>query len=275
MSKYTFIDIDINDSRAAYKRAAEFVETSSIKYGLSSNSILDLGGREMISLPDLYATDFTWCAKGRMQERPQAICRIIFELDFNNSPLAAENFFHLCKGDKGKGKSSNVPMTYKGSKIHRFVPGFIMQGGDYVFGNGTGGESIFGKKFKDEPKGLKLKHDGKGILSMGNSGKNSNSSQFFITLDTKGAPQCDKKHVVFGKIKHGIEVLDVIAQEHSARAAGAGGSGGDGGGGEGEGGSEESPYVSLVITECGEWDETMPVQGYWAPDDSFTTNKVI
>lgn len=85
------------------------------------------------------------------------------------------------------------------------VPKFIVQGGDFVFGNGSGGESIYnGKKFKDERAGLGMKHDKAGVLSMGNSGKNSNTSQFFITLDK--APQCDGKHVVFGEVISGMEV---------------------------------------------------------------------
>lgn len=87
-----------------------------------------------------------------------------------------------------------------------------MQGGDFVFGNGSGGESIYnGKKFKDERAGLQLKHDGKGVLSMGNSGKNSNTSQFFITF--KEAPQCDGKHVVFGKVVSGFEVSTCLQGE--------------------------------------------------------------
>jgi len=104
-------------------------------------------------------------------------------------------------------------LTYRGSTIHRVVPGFVMQGGDFIFGNGSGGESIYanGKKFKDEKAGLELKHDKKGILSMGNSGKNSNTSQFFITLDA--APQCDSKHVVFGEIVSGLEVISAVEQQ--------------------------------------------------------------
>jgi cyclophilin family peptidyl-prolyl cis-trans isomerase len=101
-------------------------------------------------------------------------------------------------GDSGK------ILTYQKSVIHRVIPGFIMQGGDFVFGNGTGGESIFGKKFKDERAGLLKKHNSKGVLSMGNSGKNSNTSQFFLTF--KAAPQCDGKHVIFGQVVSGFEV---------------------------------------------------------------------
>ena len=79
-----------------------------------------------------------------------------------------------------------------------------MQTGDFVFGNGSGGESVYGKKFKDERPGLALKHDRRGVVSMGNSGKNSNTSQFFITFGP--SPQCDGKHVVFGEVVAGFEV---------------------------------------------------------------------
>jgi len=82
--------------------------------------------------------------------------------------------------------------------FHRIVPGSIVQGGDFAMRNGTGGESIWGGKFKDEKGGLKLKHDRRGVLSMCNSGKNSNGSQFFITLGKMSA--LDGKHVVFGEV---------------------------------------------------------------------------
>ena len=253
---FVFLDIDIADNRSSYKRTAQFVEASSIKYGLSSNDLNTLGGRERLSLSDLYNNDFVWKEKGPCLSDPQRCCRMIFELFTDDSPLACENFLTLCTGSKGKSKSSGLELSYKNSKIHRYVPNFILQGGDFVFGNGTGGESIYGKKFKDDVKGLKLKHDRRGLLSSGNSGKNSNSFQFFITLAS--APVCDKKHVVFGKMIHGFEVLDLIEQSiRDAEIAGK------------TNGGEEVPPIDIVITHCGEWTDTDFVQGYWAEDDTF------
>lgn len=140
---------------------------------------------------------------------PVSGCRIVVQLYWNVAPLACQNFATLCWNGSDKKPppigESGKPLTYRNSTVHRVIPQFILQGGDYVFGNGSGGESIFnGKKFKDERAGLQLKHDARGVLSMGNSGKNSNTSQFFITF--KEAPQCDGKHVVFGKVVSGFEV---------------------------------------------------------------------
>jgi len=142
-----------------------------------------------------------------MQAKPQKVTRIVVELYSDDSPLACENFKALCSGGRGKAKGSGVPLHYRGSKLHRIIPGFILQGGDFVFGNGSGGESVWNKKFKDDPKGLKRRHDRKGVLSMGNSGKNCNTSQFFFTLSDAGAPQCDRRHVVFGQVISGLEVF--------------------------------------------------------------------
>jgi len=261
---FCFLDVDIADARASYKRACEFVEANSIKYGLSSNVLSELGGREKLGVPELYANDYAWKERGGCQVDPQPCCRMVFELFAEESPLAVENFHTLCIGSKGKSKTSGAVLSYQDSKIHRYVPGFILQGGDITFGNGSGGESIWGKKFKDDVKGLKLKHDARGILSMGNSGKNSNSSQFFVTL--AAAPACDKKHVVFGRLASGHEVLDLIDSTLAAEAVSSSACASS----EAPADSEV-PRVPIVITACGVWNDTNLAQGYWGADDVFTS----
>ena len=132
--------------------------------------------------------------------------RIVFELFTEIAPKTADNFRSLCTGEAGIGKTTEKPLHYKGCLFHRVVKNFMIQGGDFVNFNGTGGESIYGGTFEDED--FVLKHDRPFLLSMANRGKNTNGSQFFIT--TAPAPHLDNLHVVFGHVVSGKEVVKEI-----------------------------------------------------------------
>merc|ERR1712187_382976 len=125
----------------------------------------------------------------------------------NIVPKTAENFRALSTGEKGTGKSGKA-LHYKNSAFHRIIPGFMCQGGDITRGNGMGGESIYGSTFADEFEHGLVKHTEPGLLSMANRGKNTNGSQFFIT--TAVTSWLDGKHVVFGKVINGMDVVKKI-----------------------------------------------------------------
>jgi cyclophilin family peptidyl-prolyl cis-trans isomerase len=165
--------------------------------------------------------------------------RLDIQLFQDKAPLACENFRCLCTGEKGIGRSTKQ-LCYRGSKIHRLVPGFVIQGGDFTKGDGTGGESIYAPnskdgdmwgKFKDEQPFLM--HSRKGLLSMANNGPNTNGSQFFITLTA--TPFLDAKHVVFGEVVAGLELVDELGKFATDQ--------------------KQRPLQSLEIVDCGQLNE--------------------
>ncbi|MCJ1355735.1 MAG: Peptidyl-prolyl cis-trans isomerase H [Icmadophila ericetorum] len=153
------------------------------------------------------------------------------ELFANITPRTAENFRQFCTGETKN--SLGRPQGYKGSKFHRVIPNFMIQGGDFLHGDGTGSTSIYGtKSFADE--NFTLKHNSPGLLSMANSGPNTNGSQFFIT--TTPTPFLNGKHVVFGKVvdNDGGESMGVVRKIEGTRTR------------------SEKPVLDVAVVQCGE-----------------------
>jgi len=157
--------------------------------------------------------------------------RVIFELFADITPRTAENFRGLCTGEYGKGQKTKKRLCYEGCTFFRSVSGFMVQSGDFQCDNGDGGESIYGGQFNDED--FTRRHTQAGVLSMANTGRNSNGSQFFVTL--KRAPQLDGKHMAFGQVIEGMDVIRAVAAVPTDR--------------------DDKPRVAITIVGCGEVDK--------------------
>ncbi|KAK6430197.1 peptidyl-prolyl cis-trans isomerase cpr6 [Oleoguttula sp. CCFEE 5521] len=174
--------------------------------------------------------------------------KVVFELYNDVVPKTAENFRCLCTGEKGNGESGKS-LHYKGSTFHRVIKSFMLQGGDFTAGNGTGGESIYGEKFADE--NFNLKHEKPFLLSMANAGPGTNGSQFFVT--TVPTPHLDGKHVVFGEVIAGKSIVRQVEN--------------------GKTGANDKPEEEVKIEDCGEVPEGASLDEFTkkAPDSTGDT----
>jgi len=179
--------------------------------------------------------------------------RIVMELYKDKVPVTAENFRKLCTGVCGVGKRTNKPLHYKGTHFHHIVKGHMLQGGDFSKGNGTGGESVYGGTFGDENLfGFgELSHSAPGVLSMANSGKNSNGSCF--TIMGKADHHMNGKHVVFGRVIIGMEVVNKIEELATV---------------------QNVPISEVVVADCGEL-EHVPLLSCTPPTPNLMTEKNV
>merc|ERR1712050_469497 len=202
-------------SRVSSRTYRQKMGSGKVKRAKAKNVKAQMGQRERVFM------DF--------QHKKINLGRIVIELFSDIVPITCKNFIALCTGENGLAKSTNIPLCYRHSVVHRIIPGFVVQGGDFTLGNGRGGDSIYpGGQFDDEKLGI-LKHEKSMYVSMANSGPNSNGSQFFITLAP--TPHLDGKHQIFGRVIKGEEVVLGFQQIEL---------------------SGEKPVDDLVIVNCGQ-----------------------
>lgn len=154
--------------------------------------------------------------------------RLVFVLYSDVVPKTAENFKQLCTGQHAGVTARGKRFHFKGSILHRMIPGLMVQGGDFDNANGTGGESIYGRRFADE--GFRDRFTRRGLLAMANDGPNTNGSNFFVTFAE--AEHLDRRHVVFGEVTNGGDLLDELERLATDE--------------------ECRPLVDCVIKDCGE-----------------------
>ncbi|KAJ3179402.1 hypothetical protein HDU87_003012 [Geranomyces variabilis] len=219
-----FLDIRIGDpavrsaEEEAHARAIAFVREKASELGLGPAApIAELEEWQKEMVMDLHAADPAWSAKGKIQLDPLAAPRggrLVFELDTASCPKTTANFASLCTGAAGFSKTAKTkPLHFKNTPVHRIIANYIAQGGDITRGDGSGGDSIYSGAFKDESAGLKTGFaHGRGVLAMANSGKHSNTSQWFVTLtdDKTQLKKMEGKYVVFGYLVEGLGVLDEL-----------------------------------------------------------------
>ena len=219
-----------SSSSAMLQNIAMFALAGGIGYGAitlfnSSSSSSSSGDEAAVSSPsaDITSRVFFDISKQATPNSPyQPLGRVVIGLYGSVVPKTVKNFETLCKGTTINGQ----PAGYQGSTFHRVIPNFMIQGGDFTRFDGTGGISIYGNKFADE--NFQLKHTGQGVLSMANAGPNTNGSQFFIC--TTKTPHLDGRHVVFGTV---VEGMDVVREVESM------------------GSRSGRPQGRIVISECG------------------------
>lgn len=177
--------------------------------------------------------------------------RLVIELFADLTPKTAENFRALCTGERGVSTQSGKMLHYKGCTFHRVISGFMAQGGDFTKGDGTGGESIYGLKFHDE--NFYQSHDSAGLLCMANSGPNTNGSQFFITF--RDTPHLNGRHVVFGKVITGMDVLKVMEMVATD--------------------SNDTPRSSVLVVDCGQIGHETDDDEEQEKIDTISSNKIV
>lgn len=240
MTRKVYLEIKIGDiaayesSAQRYNSAKAWVKQWHSTYGFASDNLDDLESEDKETLRDILSNDPTATSEQWIIDAPAPLGggKITIELNDKECPKTSENFVQLCLGGK-IGKSSKKPLHFKDTRMFRLVKDFVVQGGDVTRGDGSGGDSIYNGKFNDEKPGLAKKFNKTGLVAMANSGKNSNTSQFFITLSDKH-PQFDKingKYVIFGQVTEGLDVLNQINAVTEIK---------------------ETPQQTITITDCGE-----------------------